>query len=48
VHVHLEDEPNGGDVGTLDQLSKSRGLWLTIRSLGYLEKKAELEKPLAF
>lgn len=26
---------------------KSKGLWLTIRFLGYLEKKAELEKPRA-
>lgn len=48
VYVYLEDELNDADAATLDQLCKSKGLWLTIRSLGYLKKKMELEKPLAF
>lgn len=48
VYVYLEDEPNDADLARLDQLCKNKGLWLTIRSLGYLKKKMEIEKPLAF
>lgn len=48
VYVYLEDEPNDADASVLDQLCKSKGLWLTMRSLGYLKRKMELEKPVAF
>jgi hypothetical protein len=48
VYIYLENDPNDADVGTLDQLCKSKGLWLTMRSLGYLKKMTELEQPLAF
>jgi hypothetical protein len=48
VYIYSEDANNAAIIPDLDVLCRQRSIWLTVRGQEYVQRKMELEKPLAF
>jgi hypothetical protein len=48
LYFYIESSLNSEEIVKLDHYSKTRGLFITLRSLEYVNRKMEIEKPIAF